>query len=232
MEKKQCCTAAALHVIRISCGRPNHSHIKGVSKAKDAWDILYETYNNNAPASAPASPPELTEVEELEMSNMLKAIAENNWLAAKAFIDRYPQVLDVDFAKSMGETPLHVAAKFGHLGIVEELVRLAPEEYLEIRDAYWGNTPLAMAASHSELIPVAACLISKNKKPLEIPTDNNAWEIPANSAFYSGRKKMGRYLYSVTPWEVFRPDNGSTVGPLFLQICLKLGELGSITTFR
>ncbi|XP_028770077.1 uncharacterized protein LOC114727542 [Neltuma alba] len=167
--------AAALHVIRISCGCPNHSHIKGVSKAKDAWDILYETYNNNAPASAPASPPELTEVEELEMSNMLKAIAENNWLAAKAFIDRYPQVLDVDFAKSMGETPLHVAAKFGHLGIVEELVRLVPEEYLEIRDAYWGNTPLAMAASHSELIPVAACLISKNKKPLEIPTDNNAW---------------------------------------------------------
>ncbi|XP_028770078.1 uncharacterized protein LOC114727543 [Neltuma alba] len=36
---------------------------------------------------------------------------------------------------------------------------------------------------------------------------------------------MGRYLYSVTPWEVFRPDNGSTVGPLFLQSCLKLGEL-------
>ncbi|XP_028770086.1 uncharacterized protein LOC114727551 [Neltuma alba] len=225
--------AAALHVIRISCGRPNHSHIKGVSKAKDAWDILYETYNNNAPASAPASatasapasPRELTEAEGLEMSNMLKAIAENNWLAAEASIDRYPQVLDVDFAESMGETPLHVAAKFGHLGIVEELVRLVPEEYLEIRDAYWGNTPLAMAASLNELIPVAACLISKNKKALEIPSNKYAWEIPVNSAFYSGRKKMGRYLYSVTPWEVFRPDNGGTVGPLFLQICLKLGEL-------
>ncbi|XP_028770084.1 uncharacterized protein LOC114727549 [Neltuma alba] len=231
--------AAALHVIRISCGPHNQSLIRGLSEAKRAWDILYDTYNNDyalspATASAPASPPavitELTEAEGLEMSNMLKAIAENNWSVAKACIDRYPQVLDVNFATSMGETPLHVAAKFGRLGIVEELVRLVPEEYLEIRDAYYNNTPLAIAVSHSELIPVAACLIIKNKKALAIPTLSD-WEIPVTRAFYSGRKEMGRYLYRVTPLEVFQPENG-TVGPQFLHACLRCGELGSITTLR
>ncbi|XP_028758966.1 uncharacterized protein LOC114717908 [Neltuma alba] len=223
--------AAALHVILISCGRPNHSHMKGVSEAKDAWDILYDTYNNNAPASAPASatasPPavitELTEAEGLEMSNMRTAIAENNWSAAKASLDRYPQVLDVGFAKSVGETPLHVAAKFGHLGIVEELLRLVPEEYLEIQDAYYGNTPLATVVSQSELIPVAACLIIKNKKALKIPTKDD-WEIPVTSAFYSGHKEMGRYLYRVTPLEVFQPGNG-TVGPEFLHAYIALDLL-------
>ncbi|XP_028770076.1 uncharacterized protein LOC114727541 [Neltuma alba] len=162
--------AAALHVIRISCGPHNHFLIRGLSEAKRAWDILYDTYNNNEPAPAPASPPELTEAEELEMSNMRKAIAENNWSAAKAFIDRHPQVLIVDFATSMGETPLHVAAKFGHLVVVEELVRL---KYLEICDAYYNNTPLAIAASHGELIPVATCLINKNRKAFAIPTGND-----------------------------------------------------------
>ncbi|XP_028770088.1 uncharacterized protein LOC114727552 [Neltuma alba] len=282
--------AAALQVIRISCGRPNQSHIRGVSEAKVAWDILYCNYHDTAPR--PFSPV-LMEAEELEMSNLHKAIAENDWSYAKASIDRYPQVLDVDFAKSMGETPLHVAAKFGHLGIVEELVRivpeeyleirdaynntplaiaisennwstakafidrhpkvldvdfatsmaetplhvaakfghlgiveelvrLVPEEYLEIRDAYYENTPLATVVSHSGLIPVAACLINKNKMALAIPTKND-WEIPATSAFYSGHKEMGRYLYSVTPLQVFKPRNG-TVGPEFLHACLRRRE--------
>ncbi|XP_028770089.1 uncharacterized protein LOC114727553 [Neltuma alba] len=212
--------AAALHVIRISCGRPNHSHIRGVSEANVAWDILYCTYHDIAPRR---SFPVLTEAEELEMSILHKAIAKNNWSAAKASIDRYPQVLDVDFAKSMGETPLHVAAKFGHLGIVEELVRLVPGEYLEIRDAYYENTPLA-TVSHSGFIPVAECLINKNEKALAIPTGND-WEIPATSAFYSGHKEMGHYLYSVSPLQVFKPENG-TVGPEFLHACLRRREFG------
>ncbi|XP_028770075.1 uncharacterized protein LOC114727540 [Neltuma alba] len=210
--------AAALHIIRISCGPENHSRIRGVSEAKLAWDTLYDTYY-----TAPRPSPELTEAEELEMSILHKAIAKNNWSTVKAIIDRHPKVLNVDFATSMGETPLHVAAKFGHLGIVEELVRLVPEEYLEIRDAYYNNTPLAIAVSHSELIPVAACLIGKNKKALEIPAEDDS-EIPVTSAFYSGHKEMGRYLYSVTPWEAFKPEKG-TVGPEFLHACLRSGEL-------
>ncbi|XP_028758948.1 uncharacterized protein LOC114717891 [Neltuma alba] len=126
----------------------------------------------------------------------------------------------------MGETPLHAAAKFGHLGIAEEFLRLVPQKYLEIRDAYYNNTPLAIAVSHSELIPVAACLINKNKKALAIPSED--WQIPVTMAFDSGHKEMGRYLYSVTPLEVFKPKN-RTVGPAFLANYIALHLLQRCT---
>ncbi|XP_028752533.1 uncharacterized protein LOC114712218 [Neltuma alba] len=211
--------AAALHVIRISCGHPNHSHIRGVSEAKVAWilSIIPTILLRHAL---------LPQIKELGISILYKAIAQNKWSAAKESIVRHPEVLDVDFATSMGETPVHVAAKFGHLGIVEELVRLVLEEYLEIRDAYYNNTPLAIAVSHSELIPVAACLINKNKKALAIPSED--WQIPVTVAFDSGHKEMGRYLYSVTPLEVFKPKN-RTVGPAFLANYIALHLLQRCT---
>ncbi|XP_028758958.1 uncharacterized protein LOC114717901 [Neltuma alba] len=156
------------------------------------------------------------------MGIVYKAISENNWSAVKAFIDRHPQVLNVDFATSMGGTPLHVAAKFGHLRIVEELVALVAQEYLVIRDAS-GFTPLAIAASHGGAIPVARCLVNKNSIALTIPAQGN-WTIPVSLAFISGHKLMGRYLYSVTQLlQVFRPENGQ-VGPTFLHICLRIGQ--------
>ncbi|XP_028758952.1 uncharacterized protein LOC114717894 [Neltuma alba] len=157
------------------------------------------------------------------MGTLYNAIAQNNWWVAKASIDRYPRALDIDFAASIGETPLHVAVKFGHVGIVEELVRLVPHEYLKIRDAYYDCTPLATAAIYSGVIPNAACLINENNNALAIPS-KNGWRIPVTLAFIGGLTKMGRYLYSVTPLQFFKPENGP-VGPTFLYTCLRIGQL-------
>ncbi|XP_028770072.1 uncharacterized protein LOC114727537 [Neltuma alba] len=193
-----------------------HSLIRGLFEAILAWDFLYSTYN------APPSPSPPPDAEELEMGNLYRAISENNWSAAKASIARLPKILDVDFAASTGETPLHGAVKFGHVDIVEELVRLVSAEYLEIYDAY-GCTPLVIAASHNGVIPIASCLVNKNRNALVIPMRGTAC-IPAIIAFRTGLKEVGRYLYDVTPLEVFKPENG-IVGSLFLQSCLGRGDL-------
>ncbi|XP_054825379.1 uncharacterized protein LOC129322935 [Prosopis cineraria] len=209
--------AVALHVIRISCGPNNHSRIRGASEAKVAWDILYRAY------IAPDSPPRvMTEVVDFDMAILYKAISENNWSAAKEFIDHHPRALDEELAALTGETPLHVAVKFGHVRMVEELVRLVPPQYLKILDAH-GYTPLGIAASHRGIIPVAKCLVEKNSSVLAI-RNGDLKLIPVTLAFRVGLNEMGRYLYSVTPLQVFKPENGS-LGPSFLRGCFITGDL-------
>ncbi|KAI9074497.1 hypothetical protein K1719_043559 [Acacia pycnantha] len=110
----------------------------------------------------------MTEAEELDMGVLYKAIYDNNWPAAKAFIDAHPSALDPQVAATTGETPLHFATKLGLVGIVEELVRLVPSQYLETLDAD-GYTPLFIAATFSGVIPLAKCLINKNSNTLAIP---------------------------------------------------------------
>ncbi|XP_028770083.1 uncharacterized protein LOC114727547 [Neltuma alba] len=170
----------------------------------------------------------MTDAEELEICNLHRAIYKNDWSAAKASIDRLPRILDVDFAASTGETPLHVAVKFGHVGIVEELVRLVSAEYLEIYDTY-GHTPLTIAASHSGVIPIVLCLVNKNRKALVMPVKGTSWAIPAQVAFRTGLKEVGSYLYNVTPLEAFKPEK-VLVGPVFLMSCFVTGGLGNMTS--
>ncbi|KAI9074477.1 hypothetical protein K1719_043539 [Acacia pycnantha] len=205
--------AAALHVINISCGVPNLISIRKASEAKVAWDILYHTYNVPPP---PPPPPQ----EELEMGKLYKAIYDNNWSAAKAFIDTHPSALAPELAATTGDTPLHVATKLGLAGIVEELVRLVPSQYLETLDVN-GHTPLLIAATHSGVIPIAKCLIDNNRNTLAIPIAGSRNRVPVSEAFGLGLREMGRYLYSVTPLHVFQPP----VGPALLHRCLVSGDL-------
>ncbi|XP_028758946.1 uncharacterized protein LOC114717889 [Neltuma alba] len=144
----------------------------------------------------------MTEVKGFDMANLYKAISKNNWPAAKEFIDHHPMALNQELVASTGETPLHVAVKFGHLSIIEELLRLVPPEYLQKLDAH-GYTPLGIAASHRGIIPIATCLVDKNSNALSIP-NGQLKLIPATLAFRVGLCEMGRYLYSVTPLQVFK----------------------------
>ncbi|KAK4263352.1 hypothetical protein QN277_028775 [Acacia crassicarpa] len=234
--------ATALHVMRIACGSRNRPFIRGAAEAKGAWDILYHTYfsppqSQPPPPSPPPPPPPRPLLRQppprpppppsheivKEMGSLYKAISDNNWPATQAFIDRYPIVLKVEFGALRRETPLHVAVRLGHVGIVEKLVRLVAPEYLEIHDDL-GNTPLITAIEQSVVIKIAKCLINKNSKALAIPARRSKREIPVQLAFGAGLKEMGRYLYAVTPSQLFTENLNLSTS--VLATCLAFGELG------
>ncbi|KAI9091389.1 hypothetical protein K1719_028200 [Acacia pycnantha] len=156
----------------------------------------------------------MTEEVGFDMAILYKAISENNWPAVKEFIDHHPRALNQELVASTGETPLNVAVKFGHLSMVEELVRFVAPEYLKKLDAH-GYTPLGIAASHR--------VVDKNSDLLAIP-NGDLKSNPVSLAFRVGLIEMGRYLYSVTPLDVFKPENGPP-GPSFVRSCFVTGDL-------
>ncbi|KAI9074495.1 hypothetical protein K1719_043557 [Acacia pycnantha] len=215
--------AAALHVIRISCGPHDLDRMTRAPTARVAWDLLNIIYNSPPPQEIVRWTEEIEMYEAIEIE-MYEAISDNNWSAVRALIDSHPRVFEVDFGKSIGETPLHVAARFGHVGIVEELVsRVHDPEYLEIHDTS-GYTPLLIAAEQSGVIPIAKCLVNKNRNALAIPREGDKEELlPVQLAFITGLKQMGRYLYSVTPKQLLTENRER--GSSFLGPCLAIGEL-------
>ena len=106
-----------------------------------------------------------------------------------------------------GETALHVAAKMGHVHVVEELVSKMEDADLEIEEKT-GMTALALATMHG-ITRIAECMVQKNKKILNMKTNDIYRFIPVESALSFGNKHMGRYLYSVTPLEELLPENGT-----------------------
>ncbi|XP_028792304.1 uncharacterized protein LOC114748115 [Neltuma alba] len=148
----------ALRILRITCSPETRRLIEGVSEAKVAWHILHDRFAHKPSVNVAAT--------SFDVSILYNAICANNWEAAKEFLERHPGALTAKLTATNG-TPLHVAALFGHLEIVEELVRLTSPEFLEIVDDY-GSTPLAIAAS-TGVIQIAKCMLNKNRNILGIP---------------------------------------------------------------
>ncbi|KAF7820243.1 ankyrin repeat-containing protein NPR4-like isoform X1 [Senna tora] len=152
---------------------------------------------------------------------MYKAICDNNWQIAREMVEQDSELLCARLTPS-GQTPLHVAALFRHLNLVEELVKKSPKENLEIVDSF-GNTPLIIAIVTGD-IGISKCMVERNTKILGIPTPSS--ELPVSLAFRYGHKEMGRYLYSVTPFEFLVPERGH-LGPQLLRCCLLTQDLGT-----
>ncbi|XP_028763109.1 uncharacterized protein LOC114721461 [Neltuma alba] len=154
-----------------------------------------------------------------EEDRLCKAICDNKWEIAKAFLEEKPYALTSKITAS-GKTPFHVAALFGHVHIMEELLKLLENpEFLETVDDF-GNTPLLIATVNGS-IEVAKCLVDKNSYLLCIP-NYSTYELPVTSAFVSGHHEMGRYLYSQTPLEYLQPRYlGRPLGPTLLRRCLQ-----------
>ena len=120
------------------------------------------------------------------------------------FISRNPNAITARITNT-GRTALHIAAIAGHVHIVKKLVGKMSERDLEMKDND-GFTALALAATHNANISIAKCMVSRNKR---IASINAPRRIPAVSAFCYGHEAMGRYLYSVTPFEdLVLPQNG------------------------
>ncbi|XP_028792354.1 uncharacterized protein LOC114748164 [Neltuma alba] len=150
---------------------------------------------------------------------LYKAICANNLEEAKQILEQHSSAWTAKLTVTNG-TPLHVAALFGHVELMEELVRLADPEFLEIVDDY-GSTPLAIAAS-TGVIQIAKCILHKNRNILDIP--DLRFHLPVTLAIGAGRKEMGRFLYKETPLEVLKPQNGY-LGSRLLRACFEAGEL-------
>ncbi|XP_054812305.1 uncharacterized protein LOC129313336 isoform X2 [Prosopis cineraria] len=140
------------------------------------------------------------------------ALCGNNWRGVKTILDQNPNALTAKIAAS-GRTALHVAAMFGHVNIVEELLKLVPPESLGTGDSH-GNTALALATITGS-IQVAKCLIEKNRDVVGIPNARD--NLPVIRAFHFAFLAMGRYLYSKTPSEYLTGRRGSR----FLFSCLR-----------
>ncbi|KAK4256046.1 hypothetical protein QN277_008961 [Acacia crassicarpa] len=150
---------------------------------------------------------------------LYKAICGNDWDRAKQFLDENPPSSVFLTAKmtSSGKTALHVAALFGHVSIVKELVSLLSPELLETTDDF-GNTPLFIATI-TGITQVAKCLVNKNTNILGIL--NSTKELPVTQAFLNGHQEMGRYLYSKTPLEYLHPEKSPLQGAMLLHCCLQ-----------
>ncbi|KAF7820240.1 ankyrin repeat-containing protein NPR4-like isoform X1 [Senna tora] len=213
----------ALHAILISCGTQAAFSFKSiVSEAKVAWDTLNQIYC--LPQPLPEEQQYIAKgiVVEYDVQSLYESLRDNKWNDAKQFIDEHGSSALSAVITPKGQTALHVAAEFGHTHIVEELVNLVPPQNIEILDA-WGHTPLATAAYSGVAIEVAQCMLRRNTNALSIADPYML--LPVTNAFALGYKQMGRYLYSVTPLEVLRPQNGP-LGSMLLYYCFFSGDLG------
>ncbi|KAM4081410.1 hypothetical protein ACJW30_11G089600 [Castanea mollissima] len=103
------------------------------------------------------------------------------------------------------KTALHVATEAGQVHRVEDLVKQMSEEDLKIKDT-GGYTALARAAYYGNY-RIAECMLGKNENLVSIPNNNE--EIPVGLALLNGHLKLARYLYSLTPLEILKPENGT-----------------------
>ncbi|KAJ6428796.1 hypothetical protein OIU84_020454 [Salix udensis] len=187
--------AAALHAIQVSCSPHILSTIRSIIPAKDAWDTLAKSQQQQSQGSGAVSN---------EMNGPLQALYryahKGDWDATKDYLKKYPDAIKAKI-EPYGETALHVAACAGNLKVVEELVKLMSEEDLEIKDDE-GNTALSSAAT------VGITKMAEYKRS------------PLDEACLSNNKDMALYLYSVTPVEFLRDQDNGIHGSLFLQCAI------------
>ncbi|CAB4299286.1 unnamed protein product [Prunus armeniaca] len=183
--------ATALHTIQVSCGPDAFLMIKEISSAKIAWETLAEKL--------------MPQPSLLINSFVQSANSSSNparcWRKAKEFITRDPNAIRARY--STGGTTLHIATKFGHEHIVEELVQLMTPEDLEMQEYTW--TALHYAARLN--LKMVECMVRKNKKLLGIAEGSNGLT-PILLAAQHDLWDIVRYLYSLTPIQDLMPENG------------------------
>lgn len=101
------------------------------------------------------------------------------------------------------ETALHIAVRAGHIGFVEEVVKLMSVSDLERRDKS-SNTALFVAAA-SGVTRIAKVMIKKNK--LLSGLKGNKGVTPLCIAAQKGHGDMVWYLYNVTSAEYLTQED-------------------------
>ncbi|CAB4299285.1 unnamed protein product [Prunus armeniaca] len=213
--------ATALHTIQVSCGPDAFSMIKEISSAKIAWETLAEKHMPQPSllinsfvqsANSSSNPDAAIAAEHDPYQPFFAAVKLGDWRKAKEFLTRDPNAIRV--RSSTGGTALHIATKFGHEHIVEELVQLMTPEDLEMQEHTW--TALHFAARLN--FKMVECMVRKNKKLLGIAEESNGLT-PILFAARFDLWDIVRYLYSLTPIQDLMPENGP-YGAALVCLCL------------
>ena len=140
----------------------------------------------------------------VEILDFCKSLKIGDWNAAKEFRNHNPHAISAKITVT-GQTALHVAVEAGHVHIVEELVKQMSEENLEIKDN--GGLTVLNQATYYGNYRMVECMLGKNENLISIR--NKRGNIPVDLALAFGHLKLARYLYSLTPLEILKPENGN-----------------------
>ena len=123
-----------------------------------------------------------------------------------------------------GETALHIAARAGHVKVVEELVKKLSPVDLKQKENNGGHTPLSLAAMNG-FKEIAQCMIEKNTELTSIL--DNEGILPVVRACNRGKKGVIRLLYNYTPPKELGPKKGEGKnGATLLVYCIATKFLG------
>ncbi|KAJ8756304.1 hypothetical protein K2173_025116 [Erythroxylum novogranatense] len=218
----------ALVTIRSFCHPLILSKIYNISSAKIVWDTLAKMYELQLLGIYRIDPPHNVimglnlgtfEIDHLKYGRMYAAVYKGDWIGLKAEIDSHPEALNAKVALS-GQLLIHIAAGAGKGEITQELAKLMEKSDLEIQDS-WGCTALTYAA-YNGMTKTCEFLISLNNNLVCIPTIHGA--LPVVAACSGAHRETTSYLYSLTPFDLFNPENGYN-GATLLCNCIISGIL-------
>ncbi|KAL6327293.1 hypothetical protein AAG906_018593 [Vitis piasezkii] len=210
-EKKN---AMALHAIHISCSGEMLSQIRNEYCASYVWDFLqkwakptfcFDPKVSGIDERSPAASASTGNVDFSQYQGLIKALNRGKWNDIESFFNENPGAVRAKISPK-GETALHIAARAGHVKVVEELNN-------------GGRTPLDLAALNG-FKEIAQCMIKKNTELTSILDKEGI--LPVVRACYRGKKEVTRLLYS-------EGKNGATllgycIATKFLDIALHILE--------
>ncbi|CAL1392003.1 unnamed protein product [Linum trigynum] len=145
---------------------------------------------------------------------LVKAIYNGDWEAAKAFFDFDPWSLTAKITEGHG-TPLHVAISSSRSPeFIRRLVDLLPHASLGTAKPITGLTALHFAAMVGN-VEAAQILVHKSPELLQQRASSAAsFDLPVTAAARYGQRDAVTYLLSVTPDHTWRPLTDDALLPV------------------
>ncbi|KAL6311808.1 hypothetical protein AAG906_018600 [Vitis piasezkii] len=222
-EKKN---AMALHAIQISCSGEKLSQIREETSASYVWDFLqkrakptfcFDPKVSGIDERSPAASAPTGNVDFSQYQGLIKALNRGKWNDIESFFNENPGAVRAKISPK-GETALHIAARAGHVKVVEELVKKLSPEDLKQKENNGGHTPLDLAALNG-FKEIARCMIKKNTELTSILDKEGI--LPVVRACNRGKKEVIRLLYNYTPPKELGPKKGEGKnGATLLGYCI------------
>ncbi|KAM5580892.1 hypothetical protein ABKV19_010216 [Rosa sericea] len=212
--------AKALHAIHISCGKDAESSIRGIEKARDAWNELDTKFKPHKISEISADPNDsndsidgdsVADVIEVRDGDQTYApffekVKARRWEGVKEFIGQHPEAARARLPA--GQTALGYAVSKEDVEGVKELLPFMKETDLKILgDALSTAINKGSNKDSDVMIEIVKCIVEKNEKLLlrHDPTRG----VPLWLALHANKPKMVRYLHSVTPLKKLKRRDGA-----------------------